>query len=144
MLNIGFGELLVLVALVLIVVGPERLPHMMRSMGRMYGKVRRQSDELRRAFMAEADLLDVSDRRVQLRERQRQIQEAQKQKDGEQSDEGGAPPAADADTAAAVANAMIEGDTAAAEQALAAVETRTLPAGVVPQREAPPKETSGE
>jgi len=142
MLNIGFGELLVLVALVLIVVGPERLPQMMRSMGRMYGKVRRQSDELRRAFMAEADLLDVSDRRVQLRERQRQIQEAQNQKEGERSDEGEAPPAAD--TPATETNALIEGDTAAAERALAAVEARTLPEGVVPQSEALPKETSGE
>ena len=135
MLNIGFGELLVLVALVLIVVGPERLPQMMRSMGRMYGKVRRQSDELRRAFMAEADLLDVSDRRVALRERQRQIQEAKAQK-AEQETEP--------DTSTVESNPLIQGNTEAAEQALAAVEARALPDGVVPQGETQPKGSSGE
>ena len=135
MLNIGFGELLVLVALVLIVVGPERLPQMMRSMGRMYGKVRRQSDELRRAFMAEADMLNASDRRVALRERQRQIQEAKAQKDEQKT------PAA---TPTAESSTLIEGNTEAAEQALSAMEARTLPEGVVPQGEAPPKGSAGE
>ncbi len=143
MLNIGIGELIVLVALVLIVVGPERLPQMMRSMGRMYGKVRRQSDELRRAFMAEADLIDASERRVALKERQRQIKEAKQQKQREAAEQEDSStqenvPAAD------VSPTSCEGDTEAAEQALAAIAARALPEGVVPREPSTPKEPTSE
>ena len=142
MLNIGIGELIVLVALVLIVVGPERLPQMMRSMGRMYGKVRRQSDELRRAFMAEADLIDASERRVALKERQRQIKEAKQQKQqasGEKEDVSTQETEPDPEV-----STTCDGDTEAAEQALAAIAARALPEGVVPREPSTPKESDSE
>ena len=135
MLNIGFGELLLLVALVLILVGPERLPHMMRSMGRMYGKLRRQSDELRRALMAEADLMELSDRRASLRERQRQIQRARGE-NAEAAARGSGPVVEDPDALEPTVDTAPElelGDTTQAEQALADRAARTLPEGVVPR-----------
>ena len=54
MFNIGGGELLVIVLIALIVLGPQRLPDAMRTFGRVVGEVRRISSgfqqELRDAF----------------------------------------------------------------------------------------------
>jgi sec-independent protein translocase protein TatB len=54
MFNIGGGELLVIVLIALIVLGPQRLPDAMRTVGRVVGEVRRIStgfqQELRDAF----------------------------------------------------------------------------------------------
>lgn len=59
MLNIGFGEILLIACLLLVVVGPERLPKMLRMAGRQYAKLRRAANELQHAFMDEGDLLDA-------------------------------------------------------------------------------------
>ncbi len=58
MLNIGFGEILLIVCLLLVVVGPERLPKLLRMAGQQYAKLRRAANELQSAFMDEGDLLD--------------------------------------------------------------------------------------
>ena len=62
MFNIGGGELLVIVLIALIVLGPQRLPDAMRTFGRVVGEVRRISSgfqqELRDAF----EDSDVADR----------------------------------------------------------------------------------
>ncbi len=54
MFNVGGGELLVIVLIALIVLGPQRLPDAMRTVGRVVGEVRRISSgfqqELRDAF----------------------------------------------------------------------------------------------
>ena len=60
MLNIGISELLLIAALALVVVGPERLPKLLRMAGRQYAKLRRAANELQNAFMDEGDLLDAS------------------------------------------------------------------------------------
>ena len=69
MLNLGLGEILIFSILALVVVGPERLPTMVRFMGRQYGKLMRASDELRRAFVIEADRADAEARAEVLRQR---------------------------------------------------------------------------
>src|SRR5918999_609520 len=54
MLNIGGGELLVIALIALIVLGPQRLPDAVRTLGRVVGEVRRISSgfqqELRDTF----------------------------------------------------------------------------------------------
>jgi sec-independent protein translocase protein TatB len=75
MLGLGFWEIAVIGVLLLVVVGPERLPHVMRWAGRTYGMVRRTADELRRAFVLEADRQDAEERLKELRERQRRARE---------------------------------------------------------------------
>ncbi len=60
MLNIGISEILLIAALALVVVGPERLPKLLRMAGRQYAKLRRAAMELQTAFMDEGDLLDAS------------------------------------------------------------------------------------
>lgn len=47
MFGIGFGELLVIGALLLIAVGPRRMPTMMKSVGRALREFRRATRELR-------------------------------------------------------------------------------------------------
>ena len=72
MFGLGWNELFFVGILAVVVVGPDRLPEMMRFLGRQYGKLRRASDELRRAFMFEADKVDQEKRLAELRKRREQ------------------------------------------------------------------------
>lgn len=78
MFGLGFGEILVIGALLLVVVGPDRLPEVMRFLGRHYGQLRRAADELRRAFVLEADRVDAEERYKKLQERREQAMEARR------------------------------------------------------------------
>ena len=69
MFGLGWNEILFVAALALVVVGPDRLPEMLKFLGRQYGKLRRSSDELRRAFMFEADKVDQEQRLAELKKR---------------------------------------------------------------------------
>ena len=51
MFGIGTGELLLLLVLALIVLGPERMPKAARDIGRVIGELRKTSDELRDEFL---------------------------------------------------------------------------------------------
>jgi sec-independent protein translocase protein TatB len=61
MFNIGPGELVAILAVALIVLGPNRLPEAVRTVGRVVGELRRISsgfqDELRNAF-DDSDVID--------------------------------------------------------------------------------------
>lgn len=61
MFNIGPGELMAILAVALIVLGPNRLPEAVRTVGRVVGELRRISsgfqDELRNAF-DDSDVID--------------------------------------------------------------------------------------
>ncbi len=69
MLNLGLTEIVVIFVVAIVVVGPERLPNVVRWLGRQYGKLMRASDELRRAFVMEADRVDAEARADELRKR---------------------------------------------------------------------------
>ncbi len=75
MLGVGFTELVVIGLVALVVVGPEELPRLMRQAGRWYGQARRTADDLRRAFMLEADRQEAAERYAKLQERRRQLTE---------------------------------------------------------------------
>lgn len=51
MFGIGPEELVLVAVLALLVLGPERLPQVMRDLGRVVGDLRRTSDELRDEFL---------------------------------------------------------------------------------------------
>ena len=51
MFGIGPEELVVVLVLALLVLGPERLPKVARDMGKIVGELRRTSDELRNEFL---------------------------------------------------------------------------------------------
>ena len=81
MLNFGFLEILIVVVLALVVVGPERLPIVVRYLGRQYGRLLRASQELRRAFVLEAERVDAEERQKELqkiREKRKKEEESNK------------------------------------------------------------------
>ena len=69
MLGLNFSEIMVIVIVLIIVVGPERLPPMLRNAGRYYGQVKRMSDEFRRALMLEVDREEAEQRAAQFKKR---------------------------------------------------------------------------
>lgn len=58
MFGIGSGELLLLLVIALIVLGPERMPKLARDLGRAMAEFRRTSDDLRNEFLNADKLLE--------------------------------------------------------------------------------------
>lgn len=54
MFGLGFGELIVIFVVALLVFGPKRLPELARTLGKSMNEFRRASNDLRRSIM-EAD-----------------------------------------------------------------------------------------
>jgi len=50
MFGIGFPELLLILAIALIVIGPKRLPDVARALGRGLGEFKRATDEMKQTF----------------------------------------------------------------------------------------------
>ena len=65
MFGIGTGELLLLLVLALLVLGPERMPKLARDVGRTLGDLRKTSDELRTEFLSADRLLEVAARKAE-------------------------------------------------------------------------------
>jgi sec-independent protein translocase protein TatA len=60
MFGIGTGELMLLLLIALIVLGPERMPKLARDLGRALAEFRKTSDELRSEFLNADKYLDVA------------------------------------------------------------------------------------
>ena len=75
MLHIGMSEILLIAVVAIIVLGPDRLPDLMRTLGRAYGKVRGASQELRQAFQLEVDRVDAEHRSDEVRRRRAALAE---------------------------------------------------------------------
>lgn len=69
MLGLGFMEIAVIAVALMIFVPPKELPKLIRQMGRWYGQLRRAADEMRRAFVLEADRQDAVEREQERRAR---------------------------------------------------------------------------
>ena len=69
MLGLGPAEILFVALVIIVVVGPDRLPRFMRTAGRLYGQLRRAADEMRRSLVLEADRQDANERYEELRRR---------------------------------------------------------------------------
>ena len=59
MFGIGFPELLMIMALALIVLGPKRLPDLAKALGRGLSEFKRASDELKQTFADEVHSNDL-------------------------------------------------------------------------------------
>ena len=69
MLGLGPGEIILVLIVVIVVVGPDRLPQFMRGAGRLYSQFRRAADEMRRALVLEADRQDAESRYEEMQRR---------------------------------------------------------------------------
>ena len=54
MFGIGFPELLLIMAIALIVLGPKRLPDLAKALGRGFSEFKKATEELKQTFEAEA------------------------------------------------------------------------------------------
>jgi sec-independent protein translocase protein TatB len=61
MFNVGGGELLVILVLALVVLGPQRLPDAMRTMGRVMGEVKRISSGFQQDLTSAIQDMDTDD-----------------------------------------------------------------------------------
>ena len=93
--SVGFGEWFVLLAVVLIVVGPRRLPSAARTLGQYYSKFRRAADNFKRQLM---DMDTEFDRAA--REVERTVDDCANASSGASSTESAAHPGHEADSAA--------------------------------------------
>ncbi len=66
--SIGFMEMIVLALLAIIVVGPEDLPKLMRSIGRFMAKIRGLAQEFRQAFDEMGEASEVAELRREIDE----------------------------------------------------------------------------
>jgi sec-independent protein translocase protein TatB len=69
------SEILLIAVVAIVVLGPDRLPDLMRTLGRAYGKVRGASQELRQAFQLEVDRVDAEHRADEVRRRREALAE---------------------------------------------------------------------
>ena len=69
MFDIGFSELLVIGVVALIVVGPERLPKVARTMGHLFGRVQRYAAEVKADINRELKLEELRKIEADLREK---------------------------------------------------------------------------
>ena len=58
MFGIGFPELVVILAVALIVLGPQRLPEVARMLGRAYAQLRRASEEFQQTIRQDLAALE--------------------------------------------------------------------------------------
>lgn len=85
--SIGFGEILIILVIALIIFGPRRLPEMGRTVGRSLREFRRATSDIRSEITAD---LDDEPPRLSVEERKRQIEERKART--EPPPEGSAPP----------------------------------------------------
>ena len=75
MFGLGVGEILLILALALIFIGPERLPDLARSLAKGYAEFRRSFDEVKNSIEKDMRALNVEEH---LREGKRNLEEIYK------------------------------------------------------------------
>lgn len=116
MFDIGFSELMVIAVVALIVIGPERLPKVARTVGLLFGRMQRYVNDVKADISREMALDDLRKLQANIQDTANSLEQSMKQEVGAvESDLNKIA----GDTQAAVAPAASPAETAAA---LAAAE----------------------
>jgi Tat protein translocase TatB subunit len=59
MLGIGMPELIVIAVIALIVIGPEKLPDLAKTLGRIFGELKKATNEFKETMEVESKMADV-------------------------------------------------------------------------------------
>jgi len=88
--NIGFPELLIILAIALLIFGPKKLPEVSKSIGRAVREFRRASDEIRGKIEQEIQASEFKDIKDELKKDLTQdiTKEATEEKEGKKDEEG--------------------------------------------------------
>lgn len=74
MFNMSFSEMMVIGVIALIVIGPERLPKVARTVGHLLGRAQRYVNEVKTDIQKEMDLKDIGDIKHQMEDAARSVQ----------------------------------------------------------------------
>jgi sec-independent protein translocase protein TatB len=74
MFDIGFSELLLIAVVALIVIGPERLPGMARTLGHLFGRMQRYVNDVKADIAREIELEELKKLQSNMEEAARAIQ----------------------------------------------------------------------
>ena len=76
MFDIGFSEILVIAVVALIVIGPERLPGVARTLGHLFGRMQRYVNDVKADIQREMELDELKKLRRDVEDSARSIEEA--------------------------------------------------------------------
>ena len=76
MFDIGFSEILVIAVVALIVIGPERLPGVARTLGHLFGRMQRYVNDVKADIQREIELDELKKLRQDVEDSARSIEEA--------------------------------------------------------------------
>src|SRR5262249_18027459 len=117
MFDVGFSEIVVIAVVALIVIGPERLPKVARTLGHMFGRLQRYVNEVKADINREMELDELRKLQSQVQSAARDIEQsvthaAQSVESGVRSVESELNQAASGSTAATPAAAPTAGEAA--------------------------------
>ena len=76
MFDIGFSELVVIALVALIVIGPERLPRVARTVGALLGRFQRYVNDVKSEVRREMEIEDLQKFQAQLTEQVRDVEQS--------------------------------------------------------------------
>ena len=76
MFDVGFSEMVVIAIVALIVIGPERLPAVARTLGTLLGRIRRYANDVKAEVNRELQLEDVRKMQKELAEQARVLEQS--------------------------------------------------------------------
>lgn len=74
MFDISFSELMLIGVIALIVIGPERLPKVARTVGHLLGRAQRYVSEVKSDIQREIDLKEIGDLKNQMQDAARSVE----------------------------------------------------------------------
>ena len=78
MFDIGFSEMMVIAVVALIVIGPERLPKVARTLGHLFGRMQRYVNDVKSDIQREMELDELRKLQASVQDTARSIEQSVK------------------------------------------------------------------